>query len=73
MIESNINEGNQEIPQGGPADLKSGISITHSCISWENTTAVLEDLAAAVRARRVINDFDGVHSHVKVMPPDEYQ
>ncbi|CAM1502392.1 Fc.00g043760.m01.CDS01 [Cosmosporella sp. VM-42] len=52
MIESNIGEGNQKVPAEGPAALKPGVSITDACIDWENTVIVLEDLAAAVRARR---------------------
>lgn len=55
MIESNINEGNQSIPSqvdGGKAALKYGVSITDSCINFETTAKVLQDLAAAVRARR---------------------
>lgn len=55
MIESNINEGNQKVPAEGPAALKKGVSITDACISWESTVQVLEDLAAAVRARREKN------------------
>jgi 3-deoxy-7-phosphoheptulonate synthase len=55
MIESNINEGNQKVPAEGPAGLKKGVSITDACIDWENTVTVLEDLAAAVRARREKN------------------
>ncbi|KAI2635236.1 3-deoxy-7-phosphoheptulonate synthase [Xylaria nigripes] len=52
MIESNINEGNQKVPIGGPAALKKGVSITDACIDWESTVDVLEGLAEAVRARR---------------------
>ncbi|KAG9254717.1 uncharacterized protein F5Z01DRAFT_90520 [Emericellopsis atlantica] len=55
MIESNINEGNQKVPAEGPAGLKQGVSITDACIKWEDTVTVLEDLAAAVRARRSVN------------------
>ncbi|KAI1329458.1 phospho-2-dehydro-3-deoxyheptonate aldolase [Xylariaceae sp. FL0255] len=55
MIESNINEGNQKVPAEGPAGLKKGVSITDACINWENTVTVLENLAAAVRARREKN------------------
>ena len=55
MIESNIGEGNQKVPAEGPAALKPGISITDACIDWESTVTVLEDLAAAVRARRDLN------------------
>ena len=54
MIESNINEGSQKVPAEGPSGLKKGISITDACINWENTVTVLEDLADAVRARRVV-------------------
>ncbi|ROT42631.1 3-deoxy-7-phosphoheptulonate synthase [Sodiomyces alkalinus F11] len=55
MIESNINEGNQKVPAEGPAALKKGVSITDACIDWESTVTVLDDLAAAVRARRERN------------------
>lgn len=54
MIESNINEGNQKVPAEGPSALKRGVSITDACIDWESTITVLEDLAAAVRARREV-------------------
>lgn len=54
MIESNINEGNQKVPPEGPAALKPGVSITDACIDWDNTVAVLEDLASAVRDRRKV-------------------
>ena len=55
MIESNIGEGNQKVPAEGPAALKKGVSITDACIDWDSTVTVLEDLAAAVRARREKN------------------
>jgi 3-deoxy-7-phosphoheptulonate synthase len=55
MIESNIHEGNQKVPAEGPAGLKKGVSITDACIDWESTVTVLEDLAAAVKERRVKN------------------
>jgi 3-deoxy-7-phosphoheptulonate synthase len=55
MIESNINEGNQKVPAEGPGALKRGVSITDACINWDHTVTVLEDLAAAVRARREVN------------------
>jgi 3-deoxy-7-phosphoheptulonate synthase len=42
MIESNINAGNQPIPEN-LADLKYGVSITDGCIDWETTeTTILE-------------------------------
>lgn len=52
MIESNINEGKQNVPPEGKAGLKYGVSITDGCISWETTVDVLTKLAAAVRQRR---------------------
>lgn len=57
MIESNIGAGNQKVPSpedGGKNALKYGVSITDSCIDWETTATVLEDLAAAVKARRAL-------------------
>lgn len=52
MIESNINEGRQDVPAEGVAGLKKGVSITDACINWEDTVTVLKDLALAVKARR---------------------
>ena len=52
MIESNIHAGNQKVPPEGPSGLKKGVSITDACIDWDMTVDVLENLAAAVRARR---------------------
>jgi 3-deoxy-7-phosphoheptulonate synthase len=53
MVESNIHEGNQPLPED-PADLRYGVSITDSCISWETTERMLrwgyEKLAKAVLA-----------------------
>lgn len=36
MIESNINFGNQSIPDN-PADLQYGVSVTDGCIDWETS------------------------------------
>ena len=44
MIESNINEGRQDIPAAGPVALKYGVSITDACVSWENTVKMLDSL-----------------------------
>jgi len=52
MIESHINEGNQKVPAEGKSGLKYGVSITDACIHFEDTEAVIENLAAAVRKRR---------------------
>jgi 3-deoxy-7-phosphoheptulonate synthase len=49
MIESNINEGNQ--PVGPLESLKYGVSITDSCINWEDTETLLKTLAQSVRTQ----------------------
>jgi len=49
MIESHINEGNQAV---GPLDsLEYGVSITDSCIGWDDTETLLKTLAQAVQKR----------------------
>jgi 3-deoxy-7-phosphoheptulonate synthase len=49
MIESHLNEGNQAI---GPLEsLKYGVSITDSCIGWDDTENLLKTLAQAVQKR----------------------
>jgi 3-deoxy-7-phosphoheptulonate synthase len=50
MIESHLEEGRQDITPG--VHLKHGVSVTDACISMAQTVPVLEQLAAAVRARR---------------------
>jgi len=52
MIESNLEEGRQDIPPEGPAALKHGVSITDACVKWDDTVEMLRNLAAAVRERR---------------------
>jgi len=49
MIESHLNEGNQEI--GPLSSLKYGVSITDSCIGWNDTEELLRALAKSVRIR----------------------
>ncbi|PVH95722.1 phospho-2-dehydro-3-deoxyheptonate aldolase [Periconia macrospinosa] len=61
MIESNINEGNQKVPEEGKEGLKYGVSITDACISWEDTETVLEELATAVQKRRSLLGVNGAH------------
>ena len=46
MIESNLVEGNQSLKPG--QHLTYGQSITDACLGWEDTTVLLENLAAAV-------------------------
>ena len=50
MVESHWNEGRQDIATGTP--LQHGVSVTDACISMAQTVPVLQQLAAAVRARR---------------------
>ncbi len=50
MLESFLVAGRQDL--GGPGELVYGQSITDGCIGWDTTVAVLDELAAAVRARR---------------------
>jgi len=50
MLESNLEEGRQDVIDGQA--LTYGQSITDACISWKNTEPLLEDLAQAVEKRR---------------------
>jgi len=50
MIESHLIAGRQNVVPGQA--LVYGQSITDACIGWEDTAAMLDELAAAVRARR---------------------
>jgi 3-deoxy-7-phosphoheptulonate synthase len=52
MIESNLEEGRQDLKPGVP--LVYGRSVTDACIGWADTTRVLQGLAAAVRSRRAL-------------------
>ncbi len=50
MIESHLVGGRQSLESGVP--LRYGQSITDGCIDWPTSAALLERIAAAVRARR---------------------
>jgi len=50
MVESHLLEGRQEALAGQP--LKFGQSITDACLGWEDSAAVLQILAEAVKKRR---------------------
>ncbi len=50
MIESNLVAGRQDLKPGGA--LTRGQSITDGCLGWDATVPLLDELAAAVRARR---------------------
>jgi len=59
MIESNINEGSQKVPEEGKSALKYGVSITDACIGWDTTEEALEILAKSVRKRRETSGTNG--------------
>jgi 3-deoxy-7-phosphoheptulonate synthase len=54
MVESHLQAGAQKFSAGkdDPAALAYGQSITDACLGWDDSAAVLETLAAAVKARR---------------------
>ncbi len=54
MIESNINEGNQKVPETGAKDLKYGVSITDACVNWDDTMIMLQQLSNAQKQRKTI-------------------
>ena len=49
MIESHLHAGRQDWSAGAPP--RYGVSITDSCIGWEETEAILRDAAERVRRR----------------------
>jgi 3-deoxy-7-phosphoheptulonate synthase len=51
MMESHLKAGRQDLKPGVP--LQYGVSITDGCLGWEESLGVLEELAEAVRARRL--------------------
>ena len=53
MIESHLVEGRQNLMPEQP--LEYGKSITDACIGWDESVEMLETLAAAVRARRLVH------------------
>lgn len=57
MIESHLVAGRQDMVPGEP--LVYGQSITDGCIDWDASVAVLERLAGAVKARRLVASTSG--------------
>ncbi len=51
MVESHLNPGRQDLVPGQP--LAHGVSVTDACLGWDESVAVLDGLAAAVRQRRL--------------------
>ncbi|MDT7656117.1 MAG: 3-deoxy-7-phosphoheptulonate synthase, partial [Pseudonocardiales bacterium] len=52
MLESFLVAGRQDLTLGRAEELTRGQSITDACMSWDTTSALLEELAKAVEARR---------------------
>ena len=48
MIESNINWGNQSIPDN-LSDLQYGVSVTDACIDWDTTQTSMRELASKLK------------------------
>ena len=51
MVESHLKAGRQDLIPG--KQLVYGLSITDACVGWEDTRALLDSLADAVRQRRL--------------------
>ena len=47
------------MPKEGKAGLAYGVSITDACIGWDDTVAVLDQLATAVKKRREVLSVNG--------------
>ncbi len=56
MVESHLEGGRQDLVPD--KELIYGMSITDACIGWPDSVGVLEELAAAVRGRRVRAEVD---------------
>jgi 3-deoxy-7-phosphoheptulonate synthase len=56
MMESHLKPGRQDLIPG--KELQYGVSITDGCLGWEESTGALEELADAVRKRRVKAEAD---------------
>ena len=52
MVESNLLAGRQDLDQQHPRALEYGKSVTDACVDLDTTAAILDELAAAARARR---------------------
>jgi 3-deoxy-7-phosphoheptulonate synthase len=51
MLESNLQEGNQRIPENLD-NLKYGVSITDKCLGWQETEAVVLAAREKLSAKR---------------------
>jgi len=52
MVESHLNPGRQDLQPG--LKLEHGVSVTDACLGWDDTAALLDQLADAVRKRRTV-------------------
>ena len=54
MVESHLREGAQPLHPGRtrPASLTFGQSVTDGCLGWDDSEALVEQLAWAVKRRR---------------------
>jgi 3-deoxy-7-phosphoheptulonate synthase len=59
MLESNLIAGRQDLDQQHPDALEYGKSVTDACVDLDMTAAMLDELAAAARARRRRPEPDG--------------
>ena len=50
MLESNLEEGNQPIPDD-LSEIRPGVSVTDACIRWESTAAALGRFAKSIRQK----------------------
>lgn len=50
MVESNINEGNQSIPDD-LSQLQYGVSVTDACISWDSTATAIRTMRDCIKDR----------------------
>jgi 3-deoxy-7-phosphoheptulonate synthase len=58
MIESHLRAGRQDLLPGKEKELLYGQSITDACIGWEDSVPLLDELAEAVRSRRLDREVD---------------
>ncbi|MEY7971864.1 3-deoxy-7-phosphoheptulonate synthase [Saccharomonospora xinjiangensis] len=56
MMESFLEAGRQDLTLGRRDELDYGRSITDACLDWTTTASLLDELAAAVRARRRLRE-----------------
>ena len=52
MLESHLIEGGQKLDESDPSKLQYGISITDTCIGWEETMGLLTDTYDAMSGSR---------------------